>query len=74
MIDELIPVLKEIAWPDVVTCPIFAEYRLRAQMAHVKEDWAEATEQWRLALALGRSVGWQSVEFKSNQMFVFCIL
>lgn len=27
-------------------------------MAHLRGDWAEATEQWRLALALGKSVSW----------------
>ena len=41
MIGELIPVLKEMAWPDVTTRPLFAGYCLRAQMAQLGEDWAE---------------------------------
>ena len=57
-IGELIPALKELASPDLTASPIFAGHCLMAQMAHMAEDWAEATEQWRLALTLGRSVGW----------------
>ena len=58
LIGDLIPILKEMAVPDVTASPIFAETCLRGQMAHVREDWTTATEQWRLAITVGRSVGW----------------
>lgn len=58
LISELMPVLQEIALPDITTGPIFAGMCLRAQMAHVREDWTTAAEQWRHALTLGQSVGW----------------
>lgn len=58
LIGDLMPVLKEMALPDITAGPMFAGMCLRAQMAHVLEDWTTATEQWRQALTLGRSVGW----------------
>ena len=54
----LMPILKEMALPEITAAPMYAGTCLRAQMAHVGEDWTSAAEQWRLALTLGQSVGW----------------
>ncbi|KAG8530313.1 uncharacterized protein KY384_004815 [Bacidia gigantensis] len=58
LIDDLTPILKEMALPDVTAGPLFVGMCLKAQIAHVREDWTTATELWRHALTLGRSVGW----------------
>lgn len=58
LIGDLMPVLQEMALPDITAGPTFAGMCLRAQMAHVQEDWTTAAEQWRQALTLGQSVGW----------------
>ena len=58
LIDDLTPRLKEMALPDITAGPLFAGLCLKAQMAHVDEDWITAMELWRQALTLGRSVGW----------------
>ncbi|KAK4693968.1 hypothetical protein P7C71_g3533, partial [Lecanoromycetidae sp. Uapishka_2] len=58
LIGEFMPVLKEMALPDITASPMFASMCLRAQMAHVREDWIMAIDQWRQAYTLGQSVGW----------------
>ena len=58
LIGDLMPTLKEMALPDITASPIFAGTCLRGQMAHLREDWTTANEQWRLAITVGKSVGW----------------
>lgn len=58
LIGDLMFILEEMALPDITAGPMFAGTCLRAQMAHAREDWTTATEQWRQALTLGKSFGW----------------
>ena len=58
LIGDLILSLEKMASPDIIASPILARTCLRGQMAHVGEDWTRASEQWRFAITVGKSVGW----------------